>query len=86
MELGKAKDRAVRFSARNIQLINYYDVEGHDVHRGPKAFQQRSTYYVQNKSNSCKKVRVALSESSDPVSTSYGPTIVYTITILCLHL
>ena len=62
------KERAVEFSAKSIELINYYNVEGHDIQGGLKAFQQKSTYYVQNKCNSCRKLRVTLGESSDPVS------------------
>ena len=63
------KERIVEFSARYIELINHYNVEGHDIQRGLKAFQQKNTYYVQNKCNTCRKLRVSLSESSDPVST-----------------
>ena len=64
------KERAVEFSAKSIELINYYNVEGCDVQGGLKAFQQRNTFYVQNKCNSCRKLRVTLGESSDPVSIS----------------
>lgn len=59
----------MEFSAKSIELINYYDVEGHDTQRGLKAFQQINTYYVQNKCNSCRKLRVTLGESSHSVST-----------------
>lgn len=66
----KELERAVEFSAKSIELVNYYNIEGHDIQRDLQAFQQRNTYYVQNKSNSCRKLRVSLGESSDPVSTS----------------
>ena len=77
------KERAVEFSAKSIELINYYNVEGHDIQGGLEAFQQKNTYYVQNKCNSCRKLRVTLGESSDPVSASIKlaalPTVVLTI-------
>ena len=55
---------AIEFSVHKIGLINNYDSESH--HHG--GFQQRMTYYVENKGNISAKVRVALSDSSDPVS------------------
>ena len=64
------REKAVEFSARSIELINYYNVERHDTQRDLEVFQQRNTYYVQNKCNSCRKLRVALGESSHPVSSS----------------
>ena len=57
----------VEFSVAKIELINYYDDEAHDVHR-PGKFQQKLTHYVQNRSNFSRKVRVSVTESSDPVS------------------
>ena len=57
----------VEFSVNKIELINYYDDEAHDVHR-PGTFQQKLTYYVQNRCNFSRKVRVSVNESSDPVS------------------
>ena len=55
---------AVEFSVDKIELTNYYNVESAQ----PGAFQQRITYHVQNKSNFSRKVRVAVDDSSDPVS------------------
>lgn len=58
---------AVDFSVSKIELMNYYGVEAQDI-QGSEAFQRRATHYVQNKSNFSRKVRVAVSESSNPVS------------------
>lgn len=59
--------RAVDFSVNKIELINYYDAEVHNSPY-PGIIEQKFTYYVQNKSNFTRKVRVAVNESSDPVS------------------
>ena len=83
------KEKAVEFSARSVELINYCNVERHDTQRDLKVFQQRYTYYVQNKCNSCRKLRVALGESSHSVSSSitssaYAP-LLYTL-LYALHI
>ena len=65
--MGDAMETEVEFSMQKVSLINYYGRAKAANISQPDAV-QKVAHYVQNKSKVSKKVRVALSESSDPVS------------------
>ena len=52
---------SVEFSVPKVDLVNLYDDERTEL-------KQKDTYYVQNRCSSSRKVRVALSKNSHPVS------------------
>ena len=58
---------SVEFSVSRVDLVNLYDDERAEL-------KQKYTYYVQNRCSSSRKVRVALSKNSHPVSIDYNRT------------
>ena len=68
-----AAELEVEFSVQKIDLINHYrQAETQNISH-PKS-SQKIAHYVQNKSKVSRKVRVAVSESSDPVSAAISHT------------